>query len=78
MRFLLTTRAACAVAAAAGVALIGASLGGMARVDAELAAATPPAPAIQFDRVTYDAGGQRVRDRGCPAPQPRGVVRPEL
>ncbi len=71
MRFLPPARLAAAGAAAAGVTLLGASLGGMAHVDGELAAAVPPpaaAPApVPTDRVAwrgrrvlYDADGQVV------------------
>lgn len=83
MRFLPRTLAATAVVA--GATLLGASLGGMASVDRELAAAVAPAPSTQFDRVAYAPG---ARDRmacreaaGAGRSDPHDVLqrpRPEL
>jgi hypothetical protein len=54
MRSLLTARNLAAATAAAGVALLGASVGGMASVDRELQAATALAPSVQSQRVAYE------------------------
>ena len=58
MRSLPLARVAAAAAAAAGATLLGVSLGGMAHVDRELAAASAaPAPIkTTYDRVAYRSG----------------------
>lgn len=62
-------------AVAGGAGLIGASVGGMAKVDHELAAATGPAPVARLNRVVYVP-----RSVACPPVQRRHRVdaRPEL
>ena len=55
MRFYPKARTLAATAAAAGAALVGVSVGGMASVDRELQAATAPAPVTRTYRVVYEA-----------------------
>jgi hypothetical protein len=54
MRFLLNARVLAATAAAAGAALLGASVGGMTSVDRELQAATAPAAISQSHLAVYE------------------------
>ncbi len=64
MRSFPLARTATATAAAAGATLLGASLGGIAQVDAELSAAVAPAPAVQqpvTSQVAWHAGRRDVR-----------------
>lgn len=77
MRSLPLAGTLAATAAVAGTALLGASLGGMAHVDRELAvAATAPATVVQFDRVAYapDVGARQ----DCSTRLRRHRARPEL
>lgn len=64
MRTLPPARIIATAAALAGTGLLGASLGGMASVDRELAAAVPAPSVGTFERVAYDPGAASARTAG--------------
>lgn len=66
MRFRIPARLAAVTAVASGAALLAASLGGLASVDASLATAT--APTVRFERV-IDRPADCRPDATTPAPR---------